>query len=84
MDKYGIREGLLYEKNHNWVKMQDGAAMFGITDAGVKRAGGIAFIELPRKGDRLTQGLPCGRLESAKWAGNIVAPLSGTALRLQN
>lgn len=77
MTDYELRDDLLYDTHYNWVKIEDDIAIFGITDAGVKRANDIAFIELPEVGKRVTAEKACGQIESAKWAGEIISPLNG-------
>jgi glycine cleavage system H protein len=77
---YELRDDLSYDRNNNWIKIEGDTAIFGITDVGAKRAKEIAYIEMPKKGDKLEMGKACGQLESAKWAGEIVAPLSGEVI----
>ncbi len=74
---YELKDELRYDKHNNWIRIEGDVATFGITDVGVKLAKDIAFVELPKKGAHVEQGKACGQIESAKWAGEIIAPLSG-------
>lgn len=71
-----VKEGLLY-KDNMWIRIDGNTATVGMTDAAAKRAKDIAFIELPNPDDAVALGKPFGNIESAKWAGEMVAPLSG-------
>jgi len=75
--EYELRDDLKYDKNNNWVLLEGDVAVFGITDVGVKRAKDIGFIELPGQGAHVEAGKGCGQIESAKWAGEVVAPVAG-------
>lgn len=75
--EYELKDELRYDQHNNWIRLEGDTATFGITDVGVKLAKDIAFVELPKKGANAEQGKACGQLESAKWAGEIIAPLSG-------
>jgi len=79
---YDLRDDLKYDKNNNWIRIEGDTAVFGINDYGVKRAKDIAFIELPKQGDQVVAGKGCGQIESAKWAGEVVAPLSGEIIEI--
>ncbi|MBW2018342.1 MAG: glycine cleavage system protein H [Deltaproteobacteria bacterium] len=42
-----------------------------------KEAGDIVFIDLPEEEDEVSQGEVCGKIQSRKWIGKLVAPVSG-------
>ncbi|HIH98677.1 MAG TPA: glycine cleavage system protein GcvH [Thermoplasmata archaeon] len=66
-----IREGLLYSKNHEWVKVLDGKAKIGITDYAQSKLGDIVFVELPEIGKELKKGEVICILESVKAASDV-------------
>jgi glycine cleavage system H protein len=72
-----IPEDLLYTKDHEWVRLQDGAAVIGITDHAQKALGDIVFVDLPSVGQAVVQGKPLGSIESVKAASDLFSPLSG-------
>ena len=74
---------LKYSKDHLWVKMtEEGKAEIGLTDHAQEALGAIVSLELPDEGTALTAGEPLGEVESVKLVSDIVAPLSGTACRV--
>jgi len=77
VDDYEVPEGLYYSKEWTWVKLEDGKARIGITDYAQKQLKEIVFAELPNVGDEVTKGEPFGTVESVKSVSDLVAPLSG-------
>ncbi len=75
-------DGLRYDEHYNWAKVEDNIVVFGITKHGLEQASEIAFIELPKKGQRVEKGKSCGNMESAKWSGEIIAPVSGEIIEV--
>lgn len=75
-----ILEGLYYDQNDFWVKLEGTQAMVGMTDYGQKNTGDVLYLELATPGTRVGRGEKCGSIESGKWVGNLVAPLSGTII----
>jgi glycine cleavage system H protein len=84
VDKYTLDDGLLYDKHNNWIRIQADIATFGITEVGVKLARDIAYVELPKKEAQVTKAKACGAIESAKWAGDIIAPVSGAVIEVND
>ena len=77
IDQYEFPDDLLYDKEHNWVRMEGNAATLGLTDFGQDLAGEIVYAEVPRVGRDLQQGQPFMSLESGKWVGRVKASVSG-------
>jgi glycine cleavage system H protein len=82
--EYEIKDDLKYDSNNNWIKVEGDTATFGISDVGVKKAKDIAFIELPAQGTRVEANKNCGQIESAKWAGELKAPVSGEIIEVNS
>ena len=72
-----IPEELKYQKSHEWVKVEDGVAIVGITAHAAEQLGEIVFVELPEEGDEVKLGDTLANIESAKAVGEIKAPCSG-------
>lgn len=72
-----IPQDLLYTKEHEWVKVEDGIATFGITQHAQEQLGDIVFVELPEVGDEVEQFTECGVVESVKTASDLFSPVSG-------
>ena len=77
IDKYEFPDELLYDKEHNWVRLEGSVATIGMTDFGQDLAGEIVYAEVPRVGREITQGDPFMSLESGKWVGRVKAIVTG-------
>lgn len=70
--------GLLYTKEHEWVKLDGTSATVGITDYAQTSLGDIVYVEMPKAGAVVEQFKQMGVIESVKAVSDIFAPLSGT------
>lgn len=75
-------ENLRYTKDHEWVKVDGGVGMIGITDYAQGELGDIVFVELPAKGARLEQGKVFGTIEAVKAVSELYAPVGGEVLEV--
>ena len=69
--------GLLYSKEHEWVKLDGDVATVGITDYAQASLGDIVYVELPRVGAALEQFASIGVIESVKAVSDIFTPVGG-------
>jgi glycine cleavage system H protein len=70
-------EDCQYTKEHEWVRLEDGIAVVGITDYAQDHLGDVVFIELPDVGTAVAQFEPFGVIDSVKASSELYAPLSG-------
>jgi len=75
-----VPEGLLYTKDHEWVRMEGPVAVVGITDHAQRALGDLTYVELPAPGKEVKRGQEIAAVESAKAAADVFAPLSGTVI----
>jgi len=68
---------LLYHPEHDWARIEDREATFGITWYAQNQLGEIVFVDGAKIGDDLKQGEPYVELESVKAVSEVIAPLSG-------
>ena len=55
---------LKYSKSHEWVKMEDGVAVIGISDFAQDALGDVVFVDLPGEGAAVTCGDAIGEVET--------------------
>ncbi len=70
-------EGLRYSAEHEWVRVNGGTGVIGITDFAQQQLGDIVFVELPPVGSMVSKGDPFGVIESVKAVSDLYAPVSG-------
>ena len=69
---------LKYTKSHEWLRMEDGVAVVGITDFAQDALGDVVFINLPQEGDETVAGESFGDVESVKAVSELICPVTGT------
>lgn len=83
IEGYTLPDELYYTKDHTWARIEDkGTVTVGMDAYGAKAAGNIEFIDLPMEDDEFEAGEAFGSLESAKWVGGLLMPVSGTIVEV--
>lgn len=75
-------DDLLYHPEHDWARVDGDTAEFGITWYAQDAIGDVVFFDPPETGAMLVAGTPYGELESVKAVSDIVAPLDGEVLAI--
>ena len=70
-------EGLSYHPEHDWAKIEDGVATFGITWFAQDALGEVVFFDPPDVGTSTKAGDSYAEVESVKAVSDVIAPLSG-------
>ena len=66
-----------YTKEHEWISVEEGVVVVGITEYAQEQLGDIVYVELPQVGAKMTQGAEAAVVESVKAASEIYAPVGG-------
>ena len=77
IEGYNLPDGLYYEKNHFWARVEGDLVVMGMNDYAQKMAGEIVYVGLPPEGKKLTQGKNFTKVESGKWLGKVYGPVNG-------
>ena len=78
IEGYNMPDELYYHEEGTWVKVEGDMVRIGMTDFFQQAAGDIVYVDLPFEGDDIQAGDAFGKVQSAKWIGKLLAPLSGT------
>lgn len=73
---------LKYTHDHEWIAVEGNHGKIGITDHAQEELGDIVYVELPEVGDKIVKGEPFGSVESVKAASDLMAPVSGTVVQV--
>lgn len=79
---YNMPDELYYHEEHSWARVEGTKITVGMTDMFQKEAGDVVFIDLPEEEDEVEQGEVCGKIQSRKWIGKLVAPVSGEIVEI--
>ena len=74
---YNMPDELYYHEEHSWARVEGTKVTVGMTDFFQKEAGDIVFVDLPEEEEDVERGEVCGKIQSRKWIGKLVAPVSG-------
>lgn len=72
-----VRDGLYYTESHEWIRVDGGKAVIGMTDHAQQELGTVVYVELPAVGKEYSAGDEVGAMESVKTIEPIYAPISG-------
>jgi len=74
-----------YSEDHAWVKVQDeDLVTVGITNFAQEQLGDLVYIELPKVGHEYSRGDNISVIESVKSASDLVAPVSGEIVEVND
>lgn len=74
---YEMPDDLHYHQDHTWVRVEGDLVRIGMTTFYTGLAGATTYVDLPFEEDEVEAGETCGKIQSSKWVGKFVAPLSG-------
>ena len=66
-----------YTKDHEWIKVEGGEGLVGITDFAQNHLGDIIYVELPQVGARLAAHGSIGVVESVKSVSDVYSTAAG-------
>jgi glycine cleavage system H protein len=75
-------DGLKYHPEHDWARIDGDAATVGITWFAQDALGELVHFEAPEAGATVTKDSSYGEVESVKAVSDVVAPLSGEILEV--
>lgn len=75
-------DDLLYHREHDWARVEDGEAVLGITWYAQDALGELVHYEPPEAGRSVEKDGVYGEVESVKAVSDLVAPLSGEVLEV--
>ena len=77
-----VIKGLYYAESHEYVKVEGDFGYVGITDYAQEQLGSVVYVDAPDVDDQVTQGEEFGAVESVKAASDLLSPVSGTVVEV--
>ena len=77
-----IIEGLFYAESHEYVKVEGEYGYIGITDYAQHELGNVVYVDMPEVDDEVEAGSDFGAVESVKAASDLISPVSGTVVEI--
>ena len=79
-----IIDGLYYMESHEYVKVEGDFGFIGITDYAQHELGNVVYVDMPEVDDEVTAGEDFGAVESVKAASDLMSPVSGTVVEVND
>ena len=77
-----VMEGLYYSESHEYVRVEGEYGYIGITDYAQNALGNVVYVDMPEVDDEVTAGEEFGAVESVKAASDLMSPVSGTVVEV--
>jgi glycine cleavage system H protein len=74
--------GCKYSEEHEWVRVEGGEGVIGITDYAQDQLSDVVYVELPEVGDVFEKGDILATVESVKTASDVYMPVGGEVLEI--
>ena len=77
-----VLEGLYYSESHVYVRVEGEYGYIGITDYAQNALGNVVYVDMPDVDDEVEAGEEFGAVESVKAASDLISPVSGTVVEV--
>lgn len=77
-----VLQNLKYSKSHEWALVNGNVATIGISDYAQDSLGSIVYVETGEVGDQVSQFEEFGAVESVKAASDIISPVTGKIIEV--
>jgi glycine cleavage system H protein len=77
-------DDLRYHPEHDWARIEGGEATLGITWYAQDSLGEVVFYDGPEVGAEITKDQPYAEVESVKAVSDVIAPLSGEVIAVND
>lgn len=77
-----VIEGLYYSESHEYVRVEGEYGYVGITDYAQNALGNVVYVDMPEVDDEMEAGEDFGAVESVKAASDLISPVSGTVVEV--
>jgi len=77
-----VIEGLYYSESHEYVRVEGNVGFVGITDYAQNALGTVVYVDMPDVDDEVEAGEEFGAVESTKAASDLISPVSGTVIEV--
>ena len=77
-------ENVKYSHDHEWIRVEGQEAYVGITDFAQSELGEIVYVDIPTIGDTLESGEVFGSIEAVKTVSDLLMPVSGKVLDMND
>ena len=77
-----VMEGLYYSESHEYVRVEGNIGFIGISDYAQHALGNVVYVDMPEVDYEVSAGEEFGAVESVKAASDLIAPVTGVVLEI--
>ncbi len=77
-----FEEGLRYSESHEYIRVEGEYGYIGISDYAQHALGNVVYVDMPEVDDEVAAGEEFGAVESVKAASDLISPVSGTVVEV--
>ena len=77
-----VMEGLYYSESHEYVRVEGNIGFIGISDYAQHALGNVVYVDMPEVDDEVTAGEEFGAVESVKAASDLISPVTGVVVEV--
>ena len=77
-----VIKGLIYSESHEYVKVEGNIGYVGSSDYAQHALGNVVYVDMPDVDDEVEAGSEFGAVESVKAASDLIAPVSGVVIEV--
>jgi glycine cleavage system H protein len=81
---WSVPENAKYQESDEWIRVEGGEAVIGITDYAQDKLSDVVFVELPAVGKTFAKGAVFGVVESVKAAADLKMPAGGEVVAVND
>src|SRR5687768_9474097 len=82
MGNWKVQDNCKYSKTDEWIRVENGEAVIGISDYAQDQLSDLVYVELPEVGDTFTLGQEFGVVESVKASAPLKMPVAGEIIAI--
>lgn len=79
-----VIEGLYYAETHEYVRIEGEYGYIGITDYAQNALGTVVYVDMPEIDEEVEAGEEFGAVESVKAASDLISPVSGVVVEVND
>lgn len=77
-----VKDGLYYSESHEYIRVEGNYGFIGISDYAQHALGNVVYVDMPDVDDDVEAGEEFGAVESVKAASDLISPVSGTVVEV--
>lgn len=73
---------LFFSPSHEYILVDGNIGYIGVSDFAQQQLGNVVYVDMPEEGDEIQQGEDFGAIESVKAASDLISPVTGKVLEV--